>query len=352
MSIATPHWLQRQFNLPHPILQAPMAGSQDHHLAVAVAQAGGLGALASATLTPETLAQEIQWFRQAVQAPLNVNFFCHQPPEPDEPALQRWHQALAPYYREAHLDPTTMPRGAGRQPFTAIWLDVLQTMRPEVVSFHFGLPEPKLLAAVKATGALVLSSATTVAEACWLTENGADAVIAQGLEAGGHRGHFLSTDLHTQSGLMALLPQVVAAISRPVIAAGGIGSHQAVQACQALGAAAVQVGTALLRTPEARTTPRHRAALAQAATRPTALTHLFTGRPARGLVNRLMSELGPMNPVAPAFPLATAALAPLREHAEQTGKDDFSSLWAGQAACQAREEPATHVVTRLAAGWK
>jgi len=352
MTTNTPHWLQRQLSLPHPILQAPMAGSQDHQLAVAVARAGGLGALAAATLTPDGLVQEIKRFRQAIQAPLNVNFFCHQPPEPSESALQTWHQALAPYYREMGLDPNAMPRGAGRQPFTAQWLDVLQTLRPEVVSFHFGLPEPRLLAAVKATGALVLSSATTAAEALWLAENGADAIIAQGLEAGGHRGHFLSPDLNAQSGLMSLLPQLATTITRPIIAAGGIASPQAVQACQALGAAAVQVGTAFLRTPEACTTTLHRAALAQAANRPTTLTHLFTGRPARGLINRIMKELGPLNPAAPAFPLATAALAPLRERAEQAGLDDFSPLWAGQSASQARVQPAGEVVTRLASGWQ
>jgi nitronate monooxygenase len=352
-----PHWLQHRFGLALPLLQAPMAGSQDHRLAVAVASAGGLGALAGAMFSPEALAAEITAFRQAVDAPLNVNVFCHQPPDPTQPdvaaALDRWEATLAPQAQRLGLDPQALPRGAGRLPFSAEVAAVLEQHRPEVVSFHFGLPAPELLARVKATGAVVLSSATTVAEARWLVQHGADAVIAQGLEAGGHRGHFLSHDLSLQSGLLALLPQVVQAVGVPVIAAGGITTPQAVAAAQALGASAVQVGTAFLVTPEATTAPLHRAALAQAQThqRPTALTNLFTGRPARGLVNRVMAELGPLSPDAPPFPLATAAMTALRTASERQGLDDHTPLWAGQAAALAVAQPAADVARRLAAAW-
>ena len=350
-----PHWLQQRFGLALPILQAPMAGSQDHRLAVAVARAGGLGALAGAMFSPETLAAEITAFRQAVDAPLNVNFFCHQPPDPTQPdvatALDRWEATLAPQAQRLGLNPQALPRGAGRLPFSADVAAVLEQHRPEVVSFHFGLPAPELLARVKATGAVVLSSATTVDEARWLVQHGADAVIAQGLEAGGHRGHFLSHDLSLQSGLLALLPQVVQAVGVPVIAAGGITTPQAVAAAQALGASAVQVGTAFLVTPEATTAPLHRAALAQASHRPTALTNLFTGRPARGLLNRIMAEMGPLSADAPPFPLATAAMTALRTESERQGLDDHTPLWAGQAAALAVAQPAAEVARRLAAAW-
>lgn len=350
-SASTPCLLKR-LGIARPILQAPMAGAQDHRLAVAVARAGGLGALPAAALTADALVEEIRRFRQAADAPLNLNFFCHRPPRPDAEALERWHARLRPLYAREGLDPSHIPTGAGRQPLDESGLAVLRAHRPEVVSFHFGLPEPALLDAVKATGAVVLSTATTVAEARWLQAHGADAVIAQGLEAGGHRGHFLCDDLALQSGLIALLPQVVAAVSLPVIAAGGIATAAAVSACQALGASAVQIGTALLLAPEATPSAVHRAALRRAAERPTELTRLFTGRPARGLRNGLMRDLDPLHPDAPAFPLATAALAPLRQHAEAQGRDDYTPLWAGQAAALASPAPAADTVHALAAGWR
>jgi nitronate monooxygenase len=216
-----------------------------------------------------------------------------------------------------------------------------------VVSFHFGLPEPALLARVKAWGAVVLSSATTADEARWLEAHGADAIIAQGLEAGGHRGHFLDHDLTRQAGTFVLLPQVAHAVRVPVIATGGIADAAGVRAAFALGAQAAQVGTAYLLCPEASTSNVHRAALKDA-TRHTTLTNLFTGRPARGLVNRLMRELGPLNPVAPEFPMATAALAPLRAAAEGHGSGDFSPLWAGQNFAGAREMAAGELTQALA----
>ncbi len=342
--------LLQHLSLSVPIFQSPMAGSQDHRLAVAVSQAGGLGALPAAMLTPEGLRAQILAFRAASSGPLNVNFFCHLPPAPQPDAEQAWRDALHPYYEEHALTPEQIPSGGGRQPFDTSMAQVIEDTRPEVVSFHFGLPTADLVARVKATGAKVLSSATTVAEAQSLEAQGVDAVIAQGLEAGGHRGHFLDHDLSLQLGLMALLPQIVQAVSVPVIAAGGIASPPAVRAALALGAQAVQVGTAYLLCPEANTSAVHRAALSSPRAAHTNLTRLFSGRPARGIPNRLMRDLGALSPVAPAFPLASDALAPLRQAAERLGRDDFSPLWAGQAAAQSRAQPAATVTQWLATG--
>ncbi|MDO9406481.1 MAG: nitronate monooxygenase [Polaromonas sp.] len=341
--------IQILFGIELPIIQAPMAGVQAGAMAVAVSNAGGLGSLPCAMLTPEALRSELQLITTQTSRPYNVNFFCHTPPVPDAAREARWRAALAPYYAEHGLDPDAVPAGGGRSPFTAEAADLLEAFRPPVVSFHFGLPAPALLARVKAWGAKVIASATTVDEAVWLEQHGADAVIAQGLEAGGHRGLFLTDDLTTQVGTMALLPQVVRAVSVPVIAAGGIADRAGVQAAMALGAAGVQVGTAYLLCDEATTGALQRAALVSERARHTVLTNLITGRPARGIVNRLMRELGPLSEVAPAFPLATAALQPLKAAAEKQGHDDFTTLWSGQNASGCRNIPAARM-TRLLAG--
>lgn len=333
-----------------PLLQAPMAGAQGSALALAVCAAGGVGGLPAAMLSPEALQAELQMLRDQAQGPWNVNFFCHTPPQVDDAAEARWRQALQPFYAEAGIDPTSVPAGAGRVPFSHAVADVVEPFAPPVVSFHFGLPTPDLLARVKSWGSKVLSSATTVQEALWLEAHGVDAVIAQGLEAGGHRGMFLSSDLSTQLGTLALLPQVVAAVKVPVIAAGGIANAAGVRAAMALGAAGVQVGTAYLCCPEATTSALHRAALMSDAAQHTALTTLFSGRPARGIVNRLMRQLGPLSPAAPAFPLATAAVAPLRAHFEALGRTDCTPLWSGQNASGCRAVSATALTQELAHG--
>ena len=335
-----------------PLIQAPMAGAQGAALAVAVSNAGGLGSLPGALLSPEALPVELKALCQGTSKPWNINFFCHKPPAPDASREARWREALAPFCAEAGIDPGTVPTGAGRTPFSHALADVIEPFCPPVVSFHFGLPAPDLLARVKGWGSAVLSSATTVLEARWLVAHGVDAVIAQGLEAGGHRGMFLTDDLTTQLGSLALLPQIVAAVDVPVIAAGGIADAAGVAAAMALGAAGVQVGTAYLCCPEATTSALHRAALQSQAAHHTALTTLFTGRPARGIVNRLMRELGPLNPVAPAFPLATAAMAPLRAHWEAQGSGDFSPLWSGQNASGCRALPAAELTRQLAQGFE
>jgi nitronate monooxygenase len=341
--------LQTMLGLELPIIQAPMAGVQGHALAAAVSNAGGLGSLPCAMLDAAALKAELTALQAQTTRPFNVNFFCHAPPAPDAAREARWRAALAPYYAEHGIDAASIPAGPGRRPFDAEAAELLAAVRPAVVSFHFGLPSPELLAQVRAWGARVWSSATTVDEARWLEARGVDAVVAQGVEAGGHRGMFLADDIATQVGTFALLPQVVRAVKLPVIAAGGIADADGVAAALALGAAAAQVGTAYLLCPEATTSTLHRAALQSDAARTTALTNLYTGRPARGIVTRLMRELGPMSDVAPAFPLATAAIAPLRAAAEKRGSGDFSPLWAGQNVTGCKAVPAGELTRELVA---
>ena len=324
-----------------PIIQGPMAGATNSSMVIAVCNAGGLGSMPAAMLSIEQLREELKTIRQHTNKPFNVNFFCHQPPTADEQRARDWKHLLEPYYRELGADFQAPTPVSNREPFNEAACQFIEELRPEVVSFHFGLPEKALLDRVKATGAKVLSSATTVEEAIWLEQHGCDAIIAMGSEAGGHRGLFLSDDLNTQIGLFALLPQVVDAVSVPVIAAGGIGDARGIVAAFALGASAVQIGTAYLFTPEANVTPSHHHALRHAQASETALTNLFTGRPARGIVNRVMRELGPINPAAPAFPTAGGALIPLK------AKDEagFSNLWSGQAL-RLGKDTTTYALTR------
>ena len=330
-----------------PLIQAPMAGAHGPELTIAVCKAGGLGSLPTAMLTPDRLREQISAVREATDAPFSVNFFCHAEPKADPEIEARWLARLRPYYGEARLDPPAASAGPARAPFGEALCAVIEEARPAVVSFHFGLPSAPLLARVKAAGALILSSATTVAEARWLESHGADVVIAQGREAGGHRAMFLTADVDDQPGLFALLPQVRDAVRLPVVAAGGVSDGRGIAAAFALGADAVQIGTAYLRTPEATITPIHRAALANAHDDATRLTNVFTGRPARGLVNRFVAEVGPLSKDAPPFPLAAGAAAPLRAAAEKRGSGDFSPLWAGEAAPLAREEGAEALTRRL-----
>lgn len=332
-----------------PILQAPMAGATGSAMAIAVGNAGGLGALPCAMLGLDQVRTEIATFRAACQGPLNLNFFCHQPPMPDAQGDARWKQALQPYYQEVGADFEAPTPVSNRAPFDEHSCQLVEQLRPQVVSFHFGLPAPDLLQRVKASGAKVLSSATTVEEARWLEEHGCDAIIAMGYEAGGHRGMFLSTDISSQIGTLALVPQVVDAVRVPVIAAGGIADHRGLLAALALGASAVQIGTAYLFCPEAKVSPAHRRALDSAPASDTALTNLFTGRPARGINNRLMRELGPMSDLAPRFPLAGGALMPLRAITDPQGNSDFSNLWSGQALRLGRHLPAGELTREIAA---
>jgi nitronate monooxygenase len=340
--------VQNLLGIDLPILLAPMAGAALSELAIAVADAGGLGSLPCAMLSAGQVRTELGKFRQRTSHPINLNFFCHQTPAVERKREAAWRERLAPYYVELGLDPDLPVPSTTRMPFDGTMCDLVVELRPEVVSFHFGLPEKQLLARVKAAGAKILSSATTVAEARWLEQQGCDAIIAQGCEAGGHRGMFLTQDISTQVGTMSLVPQVVDAVKVPVIAAGGIADARGVVAALALGAAAVQLGTAYLLCPEATIGPVHRHALKNATDDQTALTNVFSGRPARGIVNRIVREVGPISDLAPPFPLASGAVAPLRLKSETSGSEDFAQMWSGQSAHLGRELPAGELTRRLA----
>jgi nitronate monooxygenase len=332
-----------------PIVQAPMAGAMDWELAAAAAEAGALGSLPCAMLNADQVREQMAKIRAHTKKPINLGFFCHTPPLLNNEREARWRETLAPFYRELGIDPAAPVPSSNRAAFDSAFCDVVEEIKPEVVSFHFGLPEPGLLKRIKAAGAVVLSSATTAAEARWLETRGADVIIAQGYEAGGHRGMFLTDDVATQVGTFALVPLVVDAVKVPVIAAGGITDARAIAAAFALGAAGAQIGSAYLWSPEAKISAPHRAALNGAPSDATALTNLMTGRPARGIINRVMRELGPISDLAPEFPLAAGALAPLRAKAEAQGSGDFSPLWAGQAAALGRALPAGELTRKLAA---
>jgi nitronate monooxygenase len=337
------------FKIELPIVQAPMAGAIDWKVVAAAAEAGALGSLPCAMLNAQQIREQMGKVRARTKKPVNLNFFCHSPPVPSNAREARWRDRLAPYYRELAIDPAAPVPSSNRTAFDSAMCDVVEETKPEVVSFHFGLPEPGLLLRLKAAGFLVMSSATTAAEARWLEARGVDAVIAQGYEAGGHRGIFLSDDIASQPGTFALVPQIADAVKVPVIAAGAVTDGRGIAAAFALGAAGVQIGTAYLWCPEAKISAPHRAALKSARDDGTALTNLMTGRPARGIINRLMREIGPMSEVAPEFPLAAGALAPLRAKAEAQGSGDFSAMWAGQAASLGRAMPAGELTKTLAA---
>jgi nitronate monooxygenase len=341
--------LINSFDITLPVIQAPMAGSALSDMVVAVSQAGGLGSLACALLSVEQARRELETIRRKTSRPINVNFFCHQPPRDDHAREMSWRRRLDAYYVQLEVDNNTSIPSSSRAPFDDKMCDLVMEFHPEVVSFHFGLPDKSLLVRVRRAGAKIISSATSVDEARWLQDQGCDAIVAQGYEAGGHRGMFLTQDVSTQVGTMALVPQVVDAVNVPVIAAGGIADARGIVAAFALGASAVQIGTAYLRCPEAQISPIYRQALKDTKDNETAITNVFTGRPARGIVNRLMREVGPMSDVALEFPLAAAALAPLRVKSEMAGSADFTPLWSGQAARLSRELPAAELTKQLAA---
>lgn len=334
--------------IERPIIQAPMAGAQDGTLAAEVSAAGGLGSLPCAMLSAEQIRVEVGKIRARTDKPINLNFFCHATPLPDAAREAAWRARLAPYYRDLGLDPAQPVVAANRAPFDAAFCDLVEDLRPRVVSFHFGLPAAALLGRVKNAGCTVLSSATTVAEAVWLEERGVNVIVAQGIEAGGHRGMFLTQDIAAQVGTLALVPQVVDRVKVPVIAAGGIADGRGIAAAMMLGAAGAQIGTAYLFCPEARISAPYRAALESARDDGTTLTNLMSGRPARGFYNRLMAEVGPVSAAAPEFPLAAGAIAPLRAAAEKNGSGDFSPLWSGQAAALGRAMPAGALTAKLA----
>lgn len=336
------------FGIELPIVQAPMAGANRAALVVAVCEAGGLGSLPCAMLNADSIRAEVELIRSGTANPFNLNFFCHAPAPPDPVREAAWRERLAMYYAELGVEESSPSVVGGRAPFDETTCALIEELRPPVVSFHFGLPDSQLLSRVKRSGAKVLASATTVAEARWLEAHGCDAIIAQGAEAGGHRGMFLTNDVSAQPGTLALVPQVVDAVRVPVIAAGGIGDGRGIASVFALGAAAAQIGTAYLLTPQATISDLHRSALRDGADDSTVLTNVFTGRPARGIINRIVRELGPISDVAPAFPGAAVALAPLRSKAEAGTSSDFTSLWSGQSARMCRSIDAGVLTRELA----
>jgi len=348
MSTWTDRRLLDLFRIDTPILLAPMAGSGGSALAIAVAKAGGLGSIPCASISVEKATEEVAVFRGAVAAPINLNFFAHQPRNPSDDDQRRWLGRLAPYFAEFGVDPASLTAAGGRAPFDDAMCRMVESLKPEVVSFHFGLPAHELLERVRATGAKIIAAATTVAEGRWLADRGVDAVIAQGNEAGGHRGNFLTDDMASQPGLFALVPQMADALPVPVIAAGAIADGRGMAAALILGASAVQIGTAYLLSDESVSAPVHKAAVKQARDDNTAVTNVLTGRPARGVINRIMREVGPLSPDALPFPLAGGALAPMRAATEKLGHGDFQPLWSGQAGALAREGSAEATTRRIA----
>src|ERR1700743_2799008 len=336
------------FKTEFPIVLAPMAGIMDAELVIAAAHGGALGSLPCAMISAEKARERVKIIRQRVSAPINMNFFCHKPVDAHPEREAGWRKRLEPYYHELGIDPAAPVNVANRAPFDAAMCEVVEELKPEVVSFHFGLPDEALLKRVKAAGCIVMGSATIVKEAIWLEENGADVIIAQGAEAGGHRGMFLTDDIAGQPGTFALVPQVVDAVRLPVVAAGGIADGRGIAAAFALGAAGVQIGSAYLRCPESTVTSLARTALAQAHDHSTVITNVMTGRPARGVANRAMREVGPISPHAAAFPHAATAHGPLNAAAGKLGKGDFTNLSAGQAIRLGREMPAAELTRALA----
>jgi nitronate monooxygenase len=336
------------FKTEFPIVLAPMAGIMDAELVIAAAQGGALGSLPCAMITAEKAREQVNIIRQRVSTPVNMNFFCHEPIQADPRREAGWKKRLESYYKELGIDPAAPVNAANRAPFDAAMCEVVEELKPEIVSFHFGLPDQALLSRVKAAGCIVIGCATIVKEAIWLEENGADVIIAQGAEAGGHRGMFLTDNIAEQPGTFALVPQVADAVKVPVIAAGGIADGRGIAAAFALGAAGVQIGSAYLRCPESRVTAAARSALAEARDDSTVITNVMTGRPARGVANRVMREAGPISEHAPAFPHAATSLGPLKAAAEKLGKIDFTNLWAGQAIRLGREMPAAELTRALA----
>lgn len=340
-----PVTLSELLGIEIPVIQAPMAGVQDWELAVAVTQAGGLGSIACGMLDAQQVCQQMAAFRERCAGPVNLNFFCHNLEPADPRILAQWQSRLAHYYEEFDLSRDSTPAPL-RRPFDAPMLEALRAAPPAVISFHFGLPPIALLEPLQSLGTKVLATATTVAEAVWLEQRGVDGIILQGIEAGGHRGMFLARDLDSQCSTQVLLEAVRPVVGTALIAAGGIATAGDVQRFMRLGAAGVQVGTAYLLCDEAKTSEVHRAALCDVQLA-TAITTVFSGRPARGLRNRIMRELGEDCSDVPPFPYASLALAPLRARAEAQGRADFTPLWSGSNRSGLRAGPAAQLTRSL-----
>jgi nitronate monooxygenase len=341
-----------KLGMTRPIIQAPMTGYVSEEMVIAVSNAGGLGSLPATLLPPDAISQSIAALRKQTRGPIAVNFLAHSLAAPDADRSAAWRARLAPFFDELGLE-RNMPLPPMAIPvFEEAQCVALEQSRPDVVSFHLGLPAAHFVARLKARGMAILSSATTVAEAVWLEERGCDAIIAQGLEAGGHRGSFLSTDLAEQCGTMALVPQIVDAVRAPVIAAGGIGDARGVTAAITLGASAVQLGTAFLFCPEAQVPPPYREALNQAGSADTVVTRVYSGLPARVIANRFTRVLYDAQDDVVQFPLGMAAVAPLVAASLKAGSSDIAPLWAGQGVGLGQSIHAGELVEHLSAAWQ
>ena len=335
--------LTERLGIRWPILQAPMGWLSTPALAAAVSNAGGLGGIGMWGFSAEDAERRIAGFRQQSGGSLNVNYPLWPEPEITADVADPMRKRLQAHYDAKGLGPVPKPEGAASD-VSPEHLAMVLRAKPQMVSFHFGLPKQEVLDAIKGAGIFVISSATTVAEAKMLERRGVDAVIAQGTEAGGHRGTFTGVDMSMQPGLFALLPQVVDAVRVPVIAAGGIADGRTVAAAFVLGASAVQLGTAFLRCEEANVLDAHRVALREATDACTIVTDMITGRPARYIRNKLTDDLIASGLEAVAFPAQLSLTAPLGV----TGDRELTALFAGQSAALARDTTAAELVHSLA----
>lgn len=324
-----------------------MAGASSPDMAVAVANAGALGSLGCALQTPDQFVVDVTAARAGTNRALNYNFFVHTPPDHNADKIAAAVEHLKPWYTRLGLGAPVAPHET-HPTFDQTMCDVLLEHAPSVVSFHFGLPDAALVQQIKDAGCKILSSATSVAEAIWLEQHGADAIIAQGYEAGGHNGWFLPRGGADVAGTMALVPRVVDAVSVPVIAAGGIADGRGIAAAFMLGASGVQIGTAFLATPECRAHDVHKDAVIRATGDDTLHSTAFSGRAARTIVNDYARDMAQVTDW-PDFPLMNAATAPLRAATAGDKTGDAMSLWAGQAVGLARAETTAQVVERLVA---
>lgn len=337
--------LQKLLGIKHPVIQAPMAGASTPAMAVAVTNAGGMGSLGCAMMSADKLRAAAKDVAGA-KGPVNFNFFVHREPDIARYNQARMREALAPHYAALGLGDVAAA-APGMPAFNDAMLEVLLACAPKVASFHFGLPAAHAVDALKRAGVVLIGCATSVAEARALEAGGMDAIVAQGMEAGGHRGVFIGEPQDNDMGTMALVPLMVDAVRVPVIAAGGIFDGRGVAASLMLGAAGAQLGSAFLRAPESMTPPLHKQALAEAPDNFTRPTRLFTGRPARSIRNRMVRELAALESDAAPFPAQRAVTAPLAKAAAERGSADFMPLWSGQAGMRAKEEPSAQIFLRI-----
>ncbi len=334
--------------IEHPVIQAPMAGPTNPQTVAAVCEAGGLGGLGGSGKSPDDLRVAIRKIKSLTDRPFNVNLFNRDTEVYNSEARSgpRLKELLQSYHSEMGLgpvpDPVPLYGPADKQ------LEVLIDERVPVVSFHFGV-DAQTVATAKEAGAKVLCSATTVSEAILLEELGVDAIIAQGAEAGGHRGTFQGDYRQALVGAVALVPRVVDAVSLPAIAAGGIMDSRGIVACLALGASAVQMGTAFLGCPEATVAPVWRDALEGAEAESTVVTEVISGKPARGLHNRYIEELEAIDEPLLPYPAQFAVARELRKEAASRGEASFVAMWAGQGVGLFRRQPAVKLVKQLVA---